>query len=108
MRMIAQGALARGERGGCVGERAHSTDDRLEPAFPHLIGVLELLGLQVDEGVDAECECPVPVGLPAGADDAVAGLARELCRGLDDALPGRQSLLVSFRSGALTAVIAAV
>ncbi|BBJ37767.1 hypothetical protein SSPO_004850 [Streptomyces antimycoticus] len=53
-----------------------------------LADVLQFLGLQVDEGVDAECERGVPVGGPAGADDAGAGLAGELYRDRADAARG--------------------
>jgi hypothetical protein len=45
-----------------------------------LAGVLQLLGLEVEEGLDAERERLVPVGAPAGPDNAGADFAGELHR----------------------------
>jgi hypothetical protein len=50
--------------------------------------VLQLLRLQVQEGVDAQSKRPVPVGGPAGADNTGACLAGELYRDRADAARG--------------------
>jgi hypothetical protein len=76
--------------------------DRVEDHVD-LTGVLQPVGLQVEEDIHTETECPVPAAGPAGADHPGSDLARELhrdradttCRAVDQhRLPRREPAVV--------------